>query len=76
MGLDGAFRLQSLHAALVWRISSLILGQYRDETALEYMGVTLGCPTISQVWDNPNYFYSWRFGGMSEEIFIKTKEKY
>ena len=36
----------------------------------------VGCPTISQVWDIQNYFYSWRFGGISDEIFIKTKEKY
>ena len=36
----------------------------------------LGCPTISQVWDIQNYFYWWRFGGISDEIFIKIKEKF
>ena len=38
--------------------------------------VLLGCPTISQVWDIQNYFYSWRFRGISDEVFIKIKEKY
>ena len=38
--------------------------------------VGVGCPTISQMWDIRNYFYSWSFGGISDEIFIKTKEKY
>ena len=36
--------------------------------------VLLGCPTISQVWDIQNYFNSWRFGGISEEVFIKIEE--
>ena len=35
----------------------------------------LGWLIISKVWDIQNYFYSWRFGGMSDEIFIKTEEK-
>ena len=39
-------------------------------------GLGVGCPTISQVWDIQNYFYSWRFGGISDEVFIKIKEKY
>ena len=32
----------------------------------------VGCPTISQVWDIKNLFYS---SGASDEVFIKTKAK-
>ena len=36
----------------------------------------VGCPTISQVWDIQNYFYSWRFGGMSDENYKITIFKF
>ena len=37
---------------------------------------TVGCPTISQVWDIQNYFYSWRFGSMSENTLCASHFHY
>ena len=72
---DYLFLVNVIHEVNIVNIS--ICSGLLQKHVLRYeRSALLGWLIISQVWNTHDYFYSWRFGGISDEIFIKFNQKY